>query len=253
LKCPWLWGNMSHWYLDGKPKYTIIGANGKERDTTLRDAKKFGYFPSVTTVMDIMDKPGLNVWLQDRVLESALTMTRIFGEPDKAFIARIKQDSKELSTLARDEGVRIHDSLESAFKDRTIDQRYRTICNKVKGSVCEYFGTSDGWIAETSFSHPMGFGGKVDLHNTNIVADFKTKEEFKIGKNGKVVKMAYDEHCMQLAAYAHGLEMPKARLVNIFVDYDGNTIFHEWQEEEIARAWEMFCLILKLWKLTKRY
>jgi hypothetical protein len=58
---------------------------------------------------------------------------------------------------------------------------------------------------------------------------------------------------MQLAAYAHGLEMPKARLVNIFVDYDGNTIFHEWQEEEIARAWEMFCLILKLWKLQKRY
>jgi hypothetical protein len=78
--------------------------------------------------------------------------------------------------LLRDEGVRIHDSLESAFKDRTIDQRYRTICNKVKGSVCEYFGTSDGWIAETSFSHPMGFGGKVDLHNykdIHVVADFQ--------------------------------------------------------------------------------
>ena len=244
----------NHWYdKDGSPKYTIVGANGKERNTNLRDAKKFGYAPSVTTVLNFLNKEGLNRWLETQILNSALTLPREPNDTDDIYMAKIKQDSKELSTLARDEGVRIHDSLESAFKDRTIDQRYRTICNKVKGSVCEYFGTSDGWIAETSFSHPMGFGGKVDLHNTNIVADFKTKEEFKIGKNGKVVKMAYDEHCLQLAAYAHGLEMPKARLVNIFVDYDGNTIFHEWQEEEIARAWEMFCLILKLWKLQKRY
>lgn len=30
-----------HWYSkEGEPKYTIIGANGKERNTTLRDAKK---------------------------------------------------------------------------------------------------------------------------------------------------------------------------------------------------------------------
>ena len=30
-----------HWYdHDGKPMYTIVGANGKERNTTLRDAKK---------------------------------------------------------------------------------------------------------------------------------------------------------------------------------------------------------------------
>ena len=30
-----------HWYTqEGEPMYTIIGANGKERNTTLRDAKK---------------------------------------------------------------------------------------------------------------------------------------------------------------------------------------------------------------------
>jgi hypothetical protein len=92
-----------HWYnQDGQPAYEVENkSKGGMRPTTLRDAKQLNLVPSVTTVMDIMDKPGLNVWLQDRVLESALTMTRIFGEPDKAFIARIKQDSKELSTLAQ--------------------------------------------------------------------------------------------------------------------------------------------------------
>ena len=40
-----------HWYdRAGEPMYTIIGANGKERNTNLRDAKSLGLVPSVTTV-----------------------------------------------------------------------------------------------------------------------------------------------------------------------------------------------------------
>ena len=38
-----------HWYTqEGEPMYTIIGANGKERNTTLRDAKKPFQFDSVS-------------------------------------------------------------------------------------------------------------------------------------------------------------------------------------------------------------
>lgn len=224
------------------------------RPTTLRDAKKLKLYPSVTTVIDILDKPGLNRWKETQVLESALTLPRGKTDTDTIYMAKIREDAKALSLLARDEGARIHDSLESVFKDRVVDQRYRKLSNKVKASVCEYFGTSEGWKAETSFSYDLGYGGKVDLNNVlfNVVADFKTKEEFKT-KNDKIIKMAYDEQCIQLAAYAQGLHMPNARLVNIFVDYNGNTVFHEWEKSEIDRAWEMFCLILKLWKLQKRY
>lgn len=246
-----------HFYdTDGNPAYEVPNkSKGGMRPTTIRDARALNLTPSVTTILNILDRPGLNIWLQDRVLESALTMTRNPGEPDKAFIARIKHDSKELSTLARDEGSRIHDSLESVFKERVVDRQYLQLCEKVKASVCEYFGTQDGWIAETSFSHSMGFGGKADLNNKtiNVVADFKTKEEFKLDAKGNISKMAYDEHCIQLAAYAQGLNMGNARLVNIFVDYAGNTVFHEWGKDEITRAWNMFVLILKLWKLAKNY
>ena len=49
-----------HWYTqEGEPMYTIVGANGKERNTTLRDAKKEGLVPSVTTIMSMMAKPAL--------------------------------------------------------------------------------------------------------------------------------------------------------------------------------------------------
>ena len=52
-----------HWYdHDGNPMYTIIGANGKERNTTLRDAKKEGFVPSVTTIIGIAAKPSLENW-----------------------------------------------------------------------------------------------------------------------------------------------------------------------------------------------
>ena len=49
-----------HWYTqEGEPMYTIIGANGKERNTTLRDAKKENLVPSVTTILGMIAKPSL--------------------------------------------------------------------------------------------------------------------------------------------------------------------------------------------------
>ena len=52
-----------HWYTQtGIPMYTIVGKNGKERNTTLADAKKLNLVPSVTTVLSLLAKPGLENW-----------------------------------------------------------------------------------------------------------------------------------------------------------------------------------------------
>ena len=59
----------THWYAaDGTPAYRIIGKNGKERNTTVRDARERNLVPSVTTVLGLVAKPGLNTWLQQQVL-----------------------------------------------------------------------------------------------------------------------------------------------------------------------------------------
>ena len=42
--------------------------------------------------------------------------------------------------------------------------------------------------------------------------------------------MAYDEHAMQLAAYAYGLGFTNPVLANVFVDYEGNVVIHKWED-----------------------
>ena len=70
-----------HWYSqDGEPMYTIIGANGKERNTTLRDAKSLGLVPSVTTIIGTIAKPALENWKIDQALKSAINLDREEGE-----------------------------------------------------------------------------------------------------------------------------------------------------------------------------
>ncbi len=240
----------------GQPMYEVPYANPKKgmRATTLRDARKQGWIPSVTTVIGILDKPGLNFWKQTKVLESALSLKQ-GKESDDVFMARIRQAAKEKSTKAAEEGTRIHDALEKAFNGEKVPIHYLHITNKVTSDVYNYFGVTKGWVAEASFGHKDGYGGKVDLSNKliNVVLDFKTKEQFKRSKAGVITRMAYDEHCMQLHAYGKGLGFKNPNLYNLFVEYSGETCFHPWNKGEIERGAEMFDLCLKLWMLIKNY
>jgi hypothetical protein len=57
----------THWYdKNGKPQYTVIGKNGKERNTSLVDARKENLVPSVTTIIGMAAKPQLENWKIDQ-------------------------------------------------------------------------------------------------------------------------------------------------------------------------------------------
>ena len=78
-----------HWYTqEGDPMYTIIGVNGKERNTNLRDAKLLNLVPSVTTVMDLIAKPSLENWKINQALNSAISLEQEEGESNGSFIYR---------------------------------------------------------------------------------------------------------------------------------------------------------------------
>ena len=52
-----------HWYdRAGKPCYQQTTAKGALRGTDLRDARKQGLVPSVTTVLSVLAKPALETW-----------------------------------------------------------------------------------------------------------------------------------------------------------------------------------------------
>ena len=108
-------------------------------------------------------------------------------------------------------------------------------------------------MAEDSFCADSGYGGKIDLYSkSGIFVDFKTKDNLK-GKDP--AKLVYDEHGMQLSAYAQGCNIDNPQRVSIFVDRadTGIILYHIWDEESHARHLGMFNAILEYWKLVKNY
>ena len=87
----------NHWYdQEGQSQYTIIGANGRERNTTLRDAKKHNYVPSVTSVMNIIAKPSLDYWKLTQALNEASGFQRDWPSCCKRRHKNTRPDRKRL-------------------------------------------------------------------------------------------------------------------------------------------------------------
>lgn len=249
-----------HWYRaeDGAPQYTVKAKDGSDRSTTLRDARKMNLVPSVTTVLKIMAKPGLDVWKNEQLLLAAMTLPRGLNEPEKDFIARVVADSKQTGKSAAEAGTRIHESIQGHYEGKPTTQHHEHIKGAVN-ALNELYGAQK-WKCETSFSHAeLRFGGKCDLHrtigNTNlkeygIVLDVKSKE---FAEGDKID--TYDEQLMQLAAYRHGLGVPFALCANVFVSRNNPGVVKvvEWSEEDLIRGWAMFQCLLTFWKLKNSF
>ena len=237
----------NHWYAkDGTPMYTVPAKNGEPRATTLRDAKKMGLLPSVTTIMKAAASPGLEAWKLNQMMLAALTLPRMDGENEESFIKRIQADSKEQARQAAERGTAVHAAIER-FYDGQIEAESLPYLEAVYKAVEKHFG-NPRWAVEKSFASGE-YAGKVDMHTLEgdgVVIDFKTKE-FTSETMEKVA--GFDENCMQLAAYRMGLAIPKARCANVFVSVTepGLVVVREWTEEELERGWKMFDSLTKYW------
>ena len=238
-----------HWYTqEGEPMYTIVGANGKERNTTLRDARKENLVPAVTTILSMIAKPQLENWKINQALNSALTLEKDSLETIEEFAYRCKQDSKRIGQEAAKKGTKIHAMIERGFLGEGTSKTYKII----QAWLDKNFPNEE-WIAEDSFCADLGYGGKIDLYSkSGIFVDFKTKDNLK-GKDP--AKLVYDEHGMQLSAYAQGCGYDDVERVSIFVDREDNELIacHIWDKESQDKHKEMFNSILNYWKLVKDY
>jgi hypothetical protein len=250
-----------HWYdREGNPAYSVIGKNGNLRGTTLRDARTLNLCPSVTTIIGVAAKPGLDTWKQQQVLLSALTLPRQEGEPEQSWLERVMMDSKQTGRVAADRGTAIHATIQAFFEGALIPEAM-PMCRPVEEAIKAHFG-EQLWLPELSFAHFLGFGGKSDLtakanHQfEGISIDIKTKETEDISKVD-----VYPEHGMQLAAYRQGFNMPKARCANVFVGYkmvNGVTQFTgvkvvEHDPDDVDRYWLMFTKLLEFWQLKNNH
>ena len=239
-----------HWYdYKGDAQYTIIGKNGKERPTTLRDARKLFYVPSVTGIIGVAAKPGLENWKIDQGISAALTLERLANENDYEFLARVKADSKEQGMKAAEIGTIIHAQIEQGFQGKRETKPYLAV-----RKLLDELYPNETWIAEGSFCHTLAYGGKIDLHTKQpkIFVDFKTKDNIE-GK--KASSLVYDEHGMQLSSYAQGMGVAEPIRVSIFIDRSNTELIgsHIWDPDTHARHLAMFNSLLTYWKLLKNY
>jgi hypothetical protein len=250
---------VSHWYnKEGDPCYEVTGKKGK-RPSTLRDARKYSWVPSVSTVWgDIVSRHMLNKWIQTELMKAfheqmklRADSTGILSFDDIEKLARSEFNKKQQKVMGR--GTDIHDHLEKYFKGEEVPEEFQPLCKGVDAKLNEVCGPQE-WEVEQSFSHPLGYGGRTDLSNDEWIVDFKTKE---FPDNPNVKKMVYDDHGVQLAAYDQGIPVNgltgSRRLLNLFIDVGEGHRVLEWEHEDIPRFREMFNSALSLWKLTKKY
>jgi hypothetical protein len=252
-----------HWYKpDNSPFYTFINTRGEEKNVTLREARKVGAGPSVSMIMQCASSWALtNYFIEQRLSAAATEPPRGPEEGEQAYMNRIDAKAREHSETARDLGTLIHGCIEKTLcGDYSYDAAY---ADHVNGALQALEGWCDGLeelCPERSFYHPLGYGGKCDIHkkpsidlnatHSGYLADFKSKA-FTEDKLPDV----YDNHFMQLAAYREGFDMPYARCAIIYVSTSvpGLTHLVEVDEGELARGWNMFSSLLSYWQFKNKY
>lgn len=229
-----------HWYdKEGNPCYTYKNAKGEEKNTTLREARKFGYYPSVTQIIRLAAAPGLEMWKQEQTILACLTLPKIEGESEADFIKRLREDSKAQAKQAAEKGTEIHGLIEQGFKSHFIDEGES---NKYFESVYHTITLEcnlQDWSTEKSFASSLGYGGKTDLFNAEYLIDFKGTD-----KPLESLKV-WDEMSMQLAAYDAGLGGAGRKCGICYVHRDTSESKLIWiDEKELMKGFKCFVALL---------
>ena len=258
----------SHWYFpDGTPLHEVPRADGKgQRPTSLRDARKLGLFPSVTNVLSILAKPGLDAWKQEQAILAALTLPRTEGETLDDFAKRVLVDMTSEVGRAADLGSAVHAAIEGYAQGRWLPED--------KG-VARLFEPARQWFdkevtqvhsVEIATAHlEWGYAGRVDLVATlrstgrPTVVDFKTQKTRR-DKDGNFKPILHDTWPLQLEAYRMALAsrdkgLADAAIASVVI---GSTdpvpvVVKVWDDADKDGYFRAFLAARDLWVWQKNY
>lgn len=268
--------NNAHWYFtDGRPCYELPKKDGKgTKNPTLADARKLNLLPSVTSILQVLDKPALNDWKVTQGILAIETSPRLPEECDPpcpkcgqsklkdldAFLKRILQVERvqdQEAEKAREIGTEIHSALESYFLGQDVPEKMRPWMEPAAKAIAN----NGQLVTAEKILVGDGYAGKTDLIQEGFEAwqiwDFKTTKKLP-------EKSSWDEHVLQLSAYAaayfrliSGLAEPQKpiRTFNCYISTvdQGKFIIHEnnpdWQKDYN----DGFAPILKHWQWKNQY
>lgn len=193
----------SHWYLpDGTPFYEVPYADARKgmRPATLADARKVGALPGVSTILQTLNKPGLNAWITEQSVLAVLSSPRLADEPLDVFVHRVlnvERVQDQEARLARDKGTAIHDAIQRSIKGEPYEfALYGPYVEPVMKWIAE--NGRVGWSEQVLIGD--GYAGRADalIESTQkflLLTDFKTCTRLPTSDS-------WPEHRMQTAAYA---------------------------------------------------
>ena len=258
----------SHWYRpDGTPFHEVERADGKGvRPSTLRDARKVGAYPSVTNVLSILAKPGLDAWKQEQAIIAALTLPRRQGEAEDEFAKRVVADMGEQVVKAADLGTAIHAACEVYAQSKALPENpeIRALFDPVRewfDREVERIDRVESVVTHTEF----GYAGTADLvallktTGSWAVIDFKT-QKLRLDANGDPKPLFYELWPLQLEAYRqailHGAK-GKQPLDNVSVviasTQPAPVVARVWPREEQGHFWKTFLNARNIWVWLKGY
>lgn len=250
----------AHWYTrDGKPCHKVIGKNGKERNTTIRDARTMNLMPSVTTILKTLAAPQLTRWMVENAIIAALTATQREDEDLQAFAVRVADEAGEVAGQAANFGTRFH-----AMMEQFAEGYWGAI---VDPDLLGYIPHARAWFDEhvkevISSERTIvgdGYAGTADLFvlthdDRKVLFDFKTKTGKRDAKTGEWKAPAvYDNWTYQLAAYGEilGADAVANVVVNSSEPQPFTTLFHKPEARE--KGWKIFQSTRDLWQLLNNY
>jgi len=247
-----------HWYQpDGTPAHRIATADGAgERVTTIRDAKRLGLFPSVTSILGILAKPGLETWKLNQVALATLRAPRQEAESDEYWCNRVRDVAFEQVEEAADLGTSIHAAVDNALNNSAYPP-----------DLAVYVKPVVAWIASTGIritrreevlvNPPEGYAGRVDAlfefgeFGLGII-DLKTRKTAA----GKPVT-PYEGQGMQLAAYAaaaYGTAvLPKVLAANVYISTTEPGRVEVCKRAAVDELYLDFLAACRLWRALRSY
>ena len=246
-----------HWYdpRNGTLVKAVPYSNCKvgSRLPTIRDARTLGLYPSVTTILSILDKPGLRSWWNGQLVRAVSTTPRLADDSDDEWVAACINEASVYAEWAADYGTDVHYGISRHLQGQTFDtlgaDRLETVTEFLK------WFKSSGLVTvatERQFISPAGFAGTADWIGTYLgkptLVDFKT-QNFEVYKNANF----YDEYALQLAGYADGLGLTDHQRISVVISrtVPGLVNLKVWKENQRwTLAWRS---LWETWKALKNF
>ncbi len=255
-------GQAAHWYhRDGTPQHEMPLKDGSGmRNATLADARKLGLYPSVSGIIGMLHKQGLEKWKINQAILATLRTPRKENQPESHYCDLVRDLAFQQVEDAADFGTKVHheiekflhwnfdaapfvpDTLTADFVRPTIDWMLKTgikIENPEKVVV--------------NFEH--GFAGTTDApyraSKSFGILDYKTNKT----KPGKPIA-EWPEKLLQISAYfvtywgEAALDNSTAWGGNIYISSTerGRTVAVMYNNDLLRRGWNVFKGLCEAWR-----